>query len=488
MRPCFSTLKPTLVWEIFDEILSVPRPSKHEEQIQEYLRKFAATHLLECREDSKGNIVLVKPATDGFQSRDGIVLQSHMDMVCEKDSGSNHNFMTDPIDAYLEEGWVKSRGTTLGADCGIGMALQLAVLADKTLQHPQIEALFTVDEEQGLTGAMGLSPDILTGKYLINLDSEDEGEIYIGCAGGIDTIATFDTPTEPCPANHTLFEIKIDGLLGGHSGDDINKGRASATKLLGRLLTALCLDKDNENIAQLCSLDGGNLRNAIAREANAVIAVPNNRIELTLQKFDLSYIGVKNEYQPVEPDLNCTITQIKNEEIQIINPNAARNIINALQTQPHGVVAMSNTMPQMVETSTNLASIKQTLSQTIITTSQRSSIETAKQNIALTVKTLFQLTNANTKQSDGYPGWKPNPTAKLTNQCEKVYKEIFSKTPKIKAVHAGLECGLILEKYPQMQAVSIGPTLKGVHSPSEKLDTSTVEQLWKYIIILLKAM
>lgn len=475
-----SDLNP-IIWGIFNEILTVPRPSKKEELIRQYLVDFAKKHNLESIVDAKGNVVIVREAANGFESKNGIVLQSHMDMVCEKESTLEHDFLKDPINAYVEDGWVKARGTTLGADCGIGMAMQLAALIDPDFCAPKIEALFTVDEEQGLSGAMELDPNILSGKYLINLDSEDEGEIFIGCAGGIDTLATFDVNFTDATKNCGV-KIAVNGLLGGHSGDDIEKGRACANKLIIRALWAL-----NGVGFELVTIDGGNLRNAIAREAYAIVRIDSNNYDRVSQILVTLFDNVKNEFAHTDADVNMTFERCEASEAVLIEADA-RRLIMALQAIKHGVVGFSATMKGLVETSTNLASVKFDGSKVTVVTSQRSSIESAKIDIANTVEATLLLAGANVKHSDGYPGWEPNPSSTLVQNAEKTYTQIYNKQPKVKAIHAGLECGLILKKYPHMEAISIGPTLRGVHSPSERLEIQTVDQVWVFLKELVKVL
>ncbi|MEG1607111.1 MAG: aminoacyl-histidine dipeptidase [Mucinivorans sp.] len=479
-------LEPREVFSIFSEILKVPRPSKREQLIRQFILDFAVAHSLESRTDALGNVVVVKPATPGYENHKGIVLQSHMDMVCEKESEKVFDFDTQAIEAYVEDGWVLSRGTTLGADCGIGMAIQMAVLVSTTLCHPALEALFTVDEEQGLTGANGLGQDMITGKWLINLDSEDEGQIYIGCAGGIDTIATFAFNWERTAAQ-SGSTIKVSGLCGGHSGDDINKGRANANKLLSRVLYHL-IDEFPE--LSLSFIGGGNLRNAIAREASCVVCgVATEQLQPI---FDRLYAGFKEEFCITEPELVMTIEPLPVMVDRIIPSDVVWRLIDALVAVPHGVIAMSQTLPGMVETSTNLASIKiqeQNLkSSLVVTTSQRSSLVSGKQYAADSVLSVFRLAGAEVVTSDGYPGWKPNISSELTKLAEEVYIKIFSQQPQVKVIHAGLECGLILSKHPHMDAISVGPTILGAHSPMERLNIKDVVKVWHYLSALMASL
>lgn len=468
------SLAPTEVFGLFAEILSIPRPSKHEGAMRDYLLDFAQKHHLAVRQDKKGNVVILKPG----HGSGAVVLQSHMDMVCERSSGSTHDFLHDPIEAYVAEGWVRARGTTLGADCGIGMALQLAVLADPMLEHPPIEALFTVDEEQGLSGAMELGAEMLTGHRLLNLDSEDEGEFFIGCAGGIDTLATFTyTPQTPA-SGRVWFKVEVDGLTGGHSGDDIEKGRASANKLLARLL------KQIEG-AQLAAIDGGNLRNAIARTAWAVVGVEEAKAGALHALCAEQSESDRAEFAAADPGLMWSLGRVDAPQT-VVDPVVAGRLIEALNAVEHGVVAMSRQIEGLVETSTNLASVKMPeAGQIVVTTSQRSSVEAEKHAVAERVAAVFAQAGASVEHSDGYPGWSPNPHSKLVELSGQVYREMFGCEPKIKAIHAGLECGLFLEKYPMLDMVSFGPTIRNAHSPDERLEIETVGKVWDYLKVLL---
>lgn len=477
------TLAPQLVWGYFSEITQIPRPSKKEEKIRQYLRDFASKHSLPIKEDEKGNIVITRPAATGCEAMPTVILQSHVDMVCEKEAGLDFDFETQPIDAYVDGDWVTARGTTLGADCGIGMALQMAALTDPELKSGAIEALFTVDEEQGLTGAMNIGDDMLTGTQMINLDSEDEGEIYIGCAGGIDTIATFEAQFKKAPSkkDYDFYKITVGGLRGGHSGDDINKGLANANKLLTRELWLMLSGWE----VKLCDIDGGNLRNAIARDAWATVALPKEHAnDIIVAAAELA-VELKAEYALTEPNISITMAQVEQPERKIDN-ETAHILVAALQAVPHGVQSMSQAMHGMVETSTNLASVKIMGDDIVVTTSQRSSVESAKYDIAHTVESVFRLAGAVVRHSDGYPGWKPNPKSPLVVKSADVYKKMFGKKPAIKAIHAGLECGLFLTKYPHLDIISIGPTLRGVHSPDERIEISTVDMVWRYLVALLK--
>ena len=467
-------LDPKLVWEQFDDITRVPRPSKKEGKIIEFLVNFAETHGFEYRKDDIGNVVIYKGATPGFENRPTVVLQSHMDMVCEKNSDVEFDFENDAIRTKIDGEWVKAEGTTLGADCGIGMAAALAVLLDETLQHGAIEALFTVDEETGLTGAFELGEGMLKGKYLINLDSEDEGEIFIGCAGGIDTVATFHYQTEEAPNNYVWFRVDVSDLLGGHSGDDIDKGRANSNKIVARLLWD-AMQSYEMRLSYFC---GGNLRNAIPREAYAIFGVPTRLKEEFVKRYRMFAEDVKSEFQFTEPNFKITLNEMP-EVPTVLDEKSQAALINALVGVPNGVLAMSFAVQGLVETSTNLASVKfEGEDSIVVTSSQRSSVESAKTYAMQTVESVFTLAGADVAHSDGYPGWAPDPDSTLLATTVESYKRLFGVEPKVRAIHAGLECGLFLEKYPELEMVSFGPTLRGVHSPDERLEIATVRKFW----------
>ncbi len=476
-------LQPNEVWHYFEEICQVPRPSKKESKIIEYLKQFGLRHGLNTKIDHAGNVLICKPATPGMENKPTVVLQSHMDMVCEKNSDVKFDFETDPIQPVIDGDWVKANGTTLGADDGIGMAAQLAILASKDIQHGPIECLFTVDEETGLTGAFALEPNFFSGEILINLDSEDDNEICIGCAGGIDTVATFSYHTKSKPSNSKAFQLSISGLKGGHSGDDINKGLANSNKLAVRFL----LEAQKLFDIKLSHFDGGNLRNAIPREAKAIFFVKEKLVE-SLFKFYESYTqNVKKEYKTTEPNLTVELKEVKAPKYTI-NNKAQHNLFHALNSVWHGVVEMSSDIPGLVQTSTNLASVKFVGKKTIeVTTSQRSSVESQKRAIAQTVASTFILAEAKVKHSDGYPGWTPNVESPILKVAVIQYEKLFGEKPHVRAIHAGLECGLFLEKYPDLDMISIGPTLRGVHSPDERIHIPSTKKFWDFLIHIIKA-
>ena len=478
-----SKLEPRNVWEHFHAVTQVPRPSKKEERIIAFLEDFARKHKLAYAKDDAGNIVIRRPASETMASRPTVVLQSHMDMVCEKNADVSFDFDKDPIQTYIDNGWVRARGTTLGADDGIGMAAALAVLSDGSLELPAVEALFTVDEETGLTGAFNLGKDMITGKYLINLDSEDEGEIFIGCAGGIDTVATFKYKAEEPAGKQAFFELRVSGLQGGHSGDDIDKNRGNSNKILAAFLA---------KAAEICAIrlvnfDGGNLRNAIPREASAVFAVP---VDNVLQLFDLldKYgEAMSREYAHTEPKLDISISEVP-AAAYVIDAATQEGLLGAINDVPNGILAMSRTMEGLVQTSTNLASVKFKDGMTIVvTTSQRSSVEEERLEAAASVQSVFERAGASVEHSDGYPGWEPDPESGLLAVAVAAYEKLFGKKPHARAIHAGLECGLFLKKYPELEMISIGPTLRGVHSPDERLEIASVAKFWQLLIDILQS-
>ena len=474
-------LKPERVWYYFNEICKIPRPSKKEEKIIQWLLDFGKKQNLETIKDEVGNVLIRKPATKGKEKSKTIVLQSHIDMVCEKNAETNHDFDKDSIIPIMDGEWVKAKGTTLGADDGIGMAAQLAVLESANLAHGPIECLFTVDEETGLTGAFALKEHFLKGSILLNLDSEDEGQLFIGCAGGIDTTVTMPFKKENMPTHHLSFNISVKGLKGGHSGDDINKGRGNAVKIINRFLW----NASDKFKIRISKLNGGNLRNAIAREAFAEIAVPEQKKIDFMQYASQFGETIKNELKTNEPDLNFCVEAISASSM-LIDEDTQKRLLNSLYICPHGVIAMSADMPGLVETSTNLASVKMLENEFFIQTSQRSSIHSSKIDIATMVEIVFKTAGAKATHGDGYPGWKPNINSEILNITKNVYTKLYKTEPKVLAIHAGLECGVIGEKYKEMDMISFGPTLRGVHSPDERIHAGSVEKFWKLLIEILK--
>jgi dipeptidase D len=478
----FQGLEPKDVWHYFDEICQVPRPSKKEEKIIAYLMDFGKKHQLETKTDSAGNVLISKPSTKGFENKKTVVLQSHMDMVCEKNSDKKHDFFKDAIVAKVEGDWVTADGTTLGADDGIGIAAQLAILSSKTIAHPALECLFTVDEETGLTGAFALEKDFVKGRILLNLDSEDEGELFIGCAGGVDTIATYNYRTRPVPGKSLAFKICIKGLRGGHSGDDIHKGYGNSNKIITRFIWSA---SQKYNI-RLNKIEGGNLRNAIPREASAIVTVKEKYLVPFEKEFSNFCKMIFKEYKGIEPKLSFDLNKVEMPRY-VMKMKDQWALLDSLYACPHGVISMSKDLPGLVETSTNLASIRFFEGNLIeVVTSQRSSVDSAKTDIANMVSSVFHLAGAQVLHSEGYPGWKPNKDSEILNVTEESYIRLFGKKPVVRAIHAGLECGLFLEKYPDMDMVSFGPTLRNVHSPDEKIHIGTVEKFYTHLLDVLK--
>ena len=467
-------LAPELVWNIFDQITKVPRPSKKEEKIRQWLVDFAKQHNIECHLDATGNVLMRKPATPGYEDHQTIVMQGHIDMVCEKNSDVDHDFENDPIETIIDGDWVKANGTTLGADNGVGVALSLACLIDDSFQHGPLEALFTYDEETGLTGANAIEEGFMTGKVLINLDSETEGQIFIGCAGGMDTVGLFHYTPAPAPKDLYYAKVKVSGLLGGHSGGAIHLQHANANKVLARFLTT-------QPDAVLAAIHGGNLRNAIAREAEAVIGIPYSSKDNVVAELNQFAAIIEGEVGDIEKGMKLTIETVDTPET-VIEKEVADRLIKALIVCPHGVQGMSRSMPGLVETSTNMASVKMIEPGVIkVETSQRSSVESEKRAIAQAVATTFSLAGAEVKQGSGYPGWKPNTNSPIMKVCADTYRDLYGKEPEILAIHAGLETGLFLTKYPYLDMVSIGPTMEGVHSPDERLYIPSVGTFYAYL-------
>lgn len=467
-------LQPELVWKYFYEFTQIPRPSGKEEKILAYLIAFAKEYGFDYKQDAAGNVVIRKPASVGKENSPKVALQGHVDMVCEKNSEIEFDFLTQPIEAYIDGEWVKAKGTTLGADCGIGCAIMLALLVSEEVSHPALEALFTVEEETGLTGAFGIESDMITAKYLINLDSEDAGEVFVGCAGGKDNLAKFNFTTEPIANDTVMVEISIKGLKGGHSGDDINRNLGNANLLLARFLF------DYMDSIQIVNINGGNLRNAIPRESKAVIAVKSSMFEkLVSDSKDYDKV-IKNELFVSDAGVEINVVKCNDcKENIAINSKTAKNVIIAILTAPNGVLAMSQDMENFVETSSNLASVKIEGNNIVISTSQRSSVESKKEYWAKVIKSHFLAYGAEVEQSKGYPGWNPVLKSQLLEIFKQQHKEVLGYEVKVRAIHAGLECGLFLAKFPELEMISYGPTLRGVHSPDEKLKISAVSEGWE---------
>lgn len=472
------------IFDYFREINGIPRPSKHEEKVIAYLEGFAKEHGLAYKTDAAGNVLISKPASPGYESHSGIVLQAHMDMVCE--AAIDFDFLTQPIGSVIEGNWMHAKGTTLGADDGIGMAIAMAALADDTLEHGPLEALFTRDEETGLSGAKALKPGFFTGRSLINLDSEEEGEIFVGCAGGATTTIRFNYQREDFPDGYTAIRLGVNQLRGGHSGDDINKGRANAIKVIARFLHQIWQRCD----ARLVDLRGGNLHNAIPRHAEAIIAVPIDEKERLLGEFNVFAAEIKEEFHVQDPEVTFHFESVNMDNTAVhwaVERSVAPALIWSLEAVHNGVLAMSQDIVGLVETSSNLASIRTNNEhEIVIVTSQRSSTASALNYICQMIAATFELAGARVEIGDSYPGWKPNMKSELLRVAVECYKELFGKEPHVRAIHAGLECGLFTEKYPELDMISIGPTLRGVHSPSESLYIPSVELVWRHLVSILK--
>ncbi|MCF8222100.1 MAG: aminoacyl-histidine dipeptidase [Bacteroidales bacterium] len=477
----FDNLEPLKVWQYFDEIGKIPRLSKNEDSIRNYLIEFAGRHKLQNKTDKAGNVLIVKPADPGYERRKSVLLQSHMDMVGEKDASTDHNWDKDPIKPYIDGNWVRAKDTTLGADDGIGIAAQLAVLSDPGIKTGQVECLFTVDEETGMTGAIELEKNFFKSRILLNLDSEDEGELFIGCAGGIDTVAEIPYTTEPVKNNSIAYNLEITGLQGGHSGDEIHKGFANSVKLMTRLLLTLTEKYD----IRISYFNGGNLRNAIPREAFASVTCESKYADSIPGEVDSFLKEVNEKYSDTEPGIS--IKALKTDVPgTLIDKNTHASLLDALDKCPHGVIAWSEDMEGLVETSTNLASVKFIDDHIKIVTSQRSSVESAKKEISGRINQIFSVNNANVFHSDGYPGWKPDTNSEILAITASSYRNLFKTEPVVRAIHAGLECGLILEKYPGLDMISFGPTILGAHTPQERLDIKTTKKFWDLLVDVLK--
>lgn len=477
-----SELKPARVFEQFAKINQIPRPSKHEEQMIAYLKKFGEDHQLETKVDETGNVLIRKPATKGYEDRPTVILQSHMDMVCDKLVDVDFDFHKDAIQTYVDGEWMHAKGTTLGADDGIGDAIELAILDSDDIEHGPIECVFTRDEETGLTGAFGMKPGFMSGQYLINLDSEDEGQIFISCAGGINTTATFAFKREAAPAGYFFMEASVKGLNGGHSGDDIDKKRANAIKLLARFLY-----KEEEKMdVRLAQFNSGKMHNAIPRDGKVVFAVPQDRKDEVKADWNIFTAGVEEEFHVTDKAMAWALGST---DAQTVMPKqTSHGLILALQAVDNGVLTMCQDpeLASMVETSSNVASVQSEEDKVLIVASQRSNVSSNLENMANTVKAAFELAGAEVVQNDGYPAWKMRTDSELQQATVAAYRKLFGKDPIVRGIHAGLECGLFSEKYPDLDMVSFGPTLRNVHTPDECLHIPTVQMVWDHLLEILK--
>ncbi len=474
-------LKPEILWTRFYELSQVPRPSKKEEKVLAYLRDLFKNMNLEFKEDEVGNMVASVPATPGYENSPTVVLQGHVDMVCEKNKGTVHDFENDPIKLIKTDGWIKADGTTLGSDNGIGVAAALAVVSDKDAVHGPLEILLTIDEETGLTGANNLKPGFISGGILLNLDSEEDGAFYVGCSGGLDTVASFALSVGNIPFDTEPYELTVTGLKGGHSGLDIHSGRGNAIKILGRAFRAL-----NKIDFSIAKVDGGSKRNAIPREVEAVIYLKPADAENAAKILNELHSNVLNELKTSDPGVMIEFKKSGQKFDKVFANELSKRITNTIMALPHGVITMSPDIPGLVETSTNVATIFTEKEVIKIGTSQRSSIDSANKYIAASVASIFSLADASVTAGDGYPGWKPNMDSQILKTSKKVFKDIFKNEPEIKAIHAGLECGILGDKNPGLDMVSFGPTIQGAHSPDERVNIETVEKFYYLLKGILK--
>ena len=469
-------LKPTPVWKHFAALNAVPRPSKKEERVVEFMRSFGESLTLPTLVDEMGNVVIKKPASPGMEDRPTVILQSHLDMVHQKNEGTDFDFLTEGIRSKVEGDWVTAEGTTLGADNGIGVAAIMAVLESEDLKHPPIEALFTIDEETGMTGAKGLDESLLEGKILMNLDSEDDDEITIGCAGGIDSNTYMAYTEEAAPAGSTALRLAIRGLKGGHSGMDIHKGRGNVNKLMNRLL----YKTGNAYGLRIASIDGGSLRNAIPRESTAVVALPEGKVTAFQEAFTERKAEIEQEFAAVEPDLEISMEPVDAPE-KVMALEDQEKILAALYAVPNGVWRMSPDIPDLVETSSSLARVIVKDGEFTTQSLQRSSIESGKHDVASAVRAAFESIGATVENDGDYPGWAPKADSKVLRLMQPLYQELFAEEPKVAACHAGLECGIIGQHYPGLDMISFGPTIRHPHSPDEKVRIASVEKFWRYL-------
>jgi dipeptidase D len=473
-------LAPESLWNHFADLNAVPRPSKKEERVIQFMMDFGNNLGLETIKDRTGNVIIKKPATTGMEGKKTVILQSHLDMVHQKNSDTTFDFDTQGIEMRVNGDWVDANGTTLGADNGIGVASIMAILSSTDIPHPAVEAMFTIDEETGMTGAMELDPSNFTGEILLNLDTEDDDELSIGCAGGIDTNTSYSYAEVPVDADASCFQITLRGLIGGHSGMDIDKGRGNANKMMNRILHAI----RSARSIQIISIDGGSIRNAIPRESSAVIAV-NHEFEGQVEvEFNAIVATIKHEYAAIEKELEVTINPVENHA-KAINEEDATKIINVIHAVPNGVFRLSPDIVGLVETSTSLARVIVKDGEFVTQSLQRSSVESTKHDVANSVRSSFELMGCDSVQSGDYPGWEPNANSAILDVMAKLYRQKFSEEPAIKACHAGLECGILGKHLPDVDMISFGPNIRAAHSPDEKVQISSVQKFWSYFLDVL---
>ncbi len=474
-------LEPKNLWKHFHSLTQIPRPSKKEEKVIAFVKEFGEKLNFETIVDEVGNIIIRKPATPGYEDRQTVVLQAHLDMVPQKNEGTDHDFEKDPIETLIEDGWVKANNTTLGADNGIGAAAAMAVLEAEDLEHGPVEALFTIDEETGMTGAFALKPGLLNGDILLNMDSEDEGELYIGCAGGIDTNGEITIKAEKTPEKFSAFKLSVKGLKGGHSGLDIHLGRGNANKIINALL----LMSSEKFGLRVAGIDGGSLRNAIPREAFATAVIPDENKEKFIPFVDAFTKIAKDEFSKADPGLTilCEPTELPD---MVFDEKCQQAMFESVAKCPNGVIAMSKDMPGVVETSTNLAIVKSEGDKVIMASLQRSSVDKDKASLSEQIRTVFESAGGKASSSGDYPGWKPNVKSPILQTMKKVYEDKYGKVPEVKVIHAGLECGILGATYPNWDMISFGPTIRNPHSPDEKVEIETVGKFWDYLAETLK--
>ncbi|MFT7629129.1 MAG: dipeptidase D [Mariniblastus sp.] len=482
MNEAVTKLEPTAVWTHFENLNAVPRPSKREERVIAFMKQFGESLNLETIVDEIGNVIIRKPATAGMENRQGVILQGHLDMVHQKNSDTPFDFETQGIESYIDDdGWLKARGTTLGADNGMGVASIMAVLSSTDLEHGPVEALFTIDEETGMTGAFKLQPGILNGSILLNTDTEDEGELCIGCAGGVDTNVTMDYSMVDFEGPGQAFKVSVKGLRGGHSGCEIHLGRGNANKIMNRLLW----NTDQVFGLRVQSIDGGSLRNAIPRESFATVVVAADQTDAFKQQI-ASLVGiVQTELVRTEPNLMVSVEPVELTG-QVMDLSAQTRLAQAIYAAPCGVIRMSNEMPNLVETSTSLARVLVESGKAVVQFLTRSSVETARDDLANMIEATFCLAGASVSHSGGYPGWKPNADSEILRLMKQIYEDLFGHCPKVNAVHAGLECGIIGSVYQGLDMISFGPTIKNPHSPDEKCEIASVSKYWQFMVASLK--
>ncbi len=481
MNEAIRKLKPTEVWNKFADLNAVPRPSKKEEKVIQFMMDFGKSLDMETLKDAVGNVIIRKPASKGMDDRKMITLQSHLDMVHQKNTDTEFDFDTQGIKMVVDEDWVKADGTTLGSDNGMGVAAIMALLEGKDIKHPALEALFTIDEETGMTGAMGLEGGVLQGEILLNLDTEEDDELDIGCAGGIDVTATRRYNGKPVPRAVTPYEIKVKGLQGGHSGIDIHRGLGNANKIMNRLL----YHASNNFMMRLAEIDGGGLRNAIPRESVAKLVVLKSQVkefEAAMMKLAST---IKKELQALEPTLAITLEQTTAPHM-IMGLGAQERLLKGIYAAHNGVYAMSATIPNLVETSNNIARVEVNDGAILINCLTRSSVDSAKMDLANALKSTFELAHCDVKFGGEYPGWTPKPDSEILKVLKKKYETLFKEEPKVIACHAGLECGILGQNYPNLDMVSFGPTIMGAHSPDERVSIPSVQKFWKFLLSVLE--